>query len=147
MTRKDAENLYGWLSSSYPRNYRDADARLVATTVDNLTKVFEHCTFQEVYEEYQRTFAHQKNEPHPSEVLSEIRRSKRETRKAEAQADPYEVLKANPKYAEIANAYGERATRRAAKLCTRTATIKELLFHLEHDIPCREGDFLHKRSH
>ncbi len=44
MTRQEAEYLYGWLENTYPRNYRDADLRQKATTIDNLAKVFAHNT-------------------------------------------------------------------------------------------------------
>ena len=48
MTRQEAEYLYGWLTNSYPRNYRDADLRQTATAIDNLTKVFAHFQYKEV---------------------------------------------------------------------------------------------------
>ena len=140
MTRQEAEYIYGWLENSYPRNYRDADLRQKATMIDNLTKVFANVPYAEVQAEYERFYANQKNEPHPSEVKANLREERQQVRAA-ATVDPYEVLKAHPKYAEIAHAYGERTTRRAAKLCTMTATIGELRFHLEHDLPCREGRF------
>ena len=140
MTRKEAADLYGWLKASYPRNYRDVDARTMATTIDNLSKVFAQDQYIKVQAEYERIYGLQKNEPHPSEVKANLR-GEREQVMAAATVDPYEVLKAHPKYAEIAHAYGERTTRRAAKLCTMTATVGELRFHLEHDLPCREGRF------
>lgn len=139
MTRQEAVNLYGWLRNSYPRNYRDVDPRQEATTIDNLAKVFAHYSYKEVQEEYERVFANQKNEPHPSEIRKSI---KAEVKKAVQAVDPYEVLRKHPKYAEFEMAYGERACRRAAKLCVETASIGELKFRLERDTPCREGDFL-----
>ena len=140
MTRTEAEYLYGWLENSYPRNYRDADLRRKATTIDNLAKVFAHDTYKSVQEAYERIYAAQKNEPHPSEVKANLR-GEREQVKAEAKADPYEVLQKHQKWFEMCEAYGERACRRAAKLCTQTATVGELMFHLEHDIPCREDKY------
>ena len=137
MTRQEANDLFGWLKDSYPRNYADMDARRAATTVDNLADVFGQYPYVEVIKEYKRFYRSQKNEPHPSEILAGLRREVR-TGTREPDADPYEVLKANPKYYEIAQAYGERATRRAAKLCTQTASIRELLWRLEDDMPCRE---------
>ena len=140
MTRKEAADLYGWLKASYQRNYRDVDARTMATTIDNLSKVFARDQYTAVQAEYERIYGLQKNEPHPSEVKANLR-GEREQVKAEAKADPYEVLQKHPKWFEMCEAYGERACRRAAKLCTQTATVGELMFHLEHDIPCREDKY------
>ena len=140
MTRQEAEYVYGWLENSYPRNYRDADLRQKATMIDNLTKVFTHNPYAEVQAEYERIYAVQKNEPHPSEVRANLRGETK--RKAAApDVDPYEVLRKHPKWDDICRAYGERTVRRAAKLCVETASIGELKFLLEHDTPCREGRF------
>ena len=144
MTRKEAADLYGWLKASYPRNYRDVDARTMATTIDNLSKVFAQDQYIKVQAEYERIYGLQKNEPHPSEVKANLKGDAAERRKI-ATADPdevYKALKKHPKYAEIENAYGARATRRAAKLCVVTGTVNELMFHLQYDTPCREGSFL-----
>ena len=132
MTRQDAYNVYLWLANSYPRNYKDADERRQATTVDNLAKVFANYSYQDVIEEYERVFAMQKNEPHPSEIRAAI---KGETKKRTARAtdDPLTVLRRHPKWDEMCRAYGERACRRAAKLCVETASIGELKFRLEND--------------
>lgn len=130
MTRQEAEYLYAWLENTYPRNYRDVDLRQKATAIDNLAKVFAHNTYKDVQAEYERVFANQKNEPHPSEIRKSI---KAEVKKAVQAVDPYEVLRKNPKYAEMEMAYGERACRRAAKLCVETASIGELKFRLERD--------------
>lgn len=138
MTRQEAEYLYGWLQNTYPRNYRDADLRQKATTIDNLAKVFAHNTYKDVQEEYERVFANQKNEPHPSEIRKAI---KTETRKAVKAEDPYEVLQRHPKWDEMCRAYGRRACRRAAKLCVETASIDELKVRLENDTPCTEKDY------
>lgn len=138
MTRQEANNLYGWLSASYPRNYKDADPRQIATTIDNLAKVFAHNTYKDVQEEYERVYATQKNEPHPSEIRKAI---KTETRKAVKAEDPLEVLKRHPKWDEMCRAYGERACRRAAKLCVETGTIRELKFRLDFDTACTEKDY------
>lgn len=138
MTRQEAEYLYGWLENTYPRNYRDADLRQKATTIDNLAKVFAHNTYKDVQAEYERVFANQKNEPHPSEIRKSI---KAEVKKAVQAVDPYEVLRKHKKWTEFCMAYGERTVRRAAKLCVETASIGELKFRLEHDTPCREGRF------
>lgn len=140
MTRQEAEFLFGWIRNSYPRNYRDADPRQTATTVDNLAEVFSPYTFQDVLAEYKRKFASQKTEPHPSEIRAALRGEKEEKR-AEGVEDPYETLRKHPKWDEFCNAYGERATRRAAKLCVQTGSIAELKFRLEYDTPCREGRF------
>lgn len=140
MTRKEATDLYGWLKDSYPRNYKDADARRTATTIDNLAKVFGPYTYREVQEAYEKVFMYQKNEPHPSEIRATLR-GEREELRAEGVEDPYEMLRKHPKWAEFCNAYGERAVRRAAKLCVQTGTCSELKFQLEHDTPCREGRF------
>ena len=140
MTRKEAADLYGWLKASYPRNYRDVDARTMATTIDNLSKVFAQDQYIKVQAEYERIYGLQKNEPHPSEVKANLR-VEREQVRAEATVDPYEVLRKHPKWYEFCMAYGERTVRRAAKLCVETATIDELKFRLEHDTPCREGRF------
>lgn len=138
MTRQEAEYLYGWLENTYPRNYRDVDLRQKATTIDNLAKVFAHNTYKDVQAEYERMYASQKNEPHPSEIRRAI---KVETKKVVNESDPYEKLRRHPKYAEIEMAYGARAARRAAKCCVETASIGELQFRLEHDTECREGRF------
>ena len=138
MTRKEAADLYGWLSDSYPRNYKGADLRQQATTTDNLAKVFAPFPFGDVLKEYERVYARQKNEPHPSEIRAALM-SEKEERTEEAVADPYEVLRKHPQWDQMCHAYGERAVRRAAKLCTQAATIGELKFHLQHDLPCREG--------
>ena len=42
-------------------------------------------------------------------------------------------FKRHPKWDEMCRAYGERACRRAAKLCVETASIGELKFRLEND--------------
>ena len=141
MTRTEAEYLYGWLENSYPRNYRDADLRRKATTIDNLAKVFAHDTYKSVQEAYECIYAVQKNEPHPSEVRTNLMRGGDARQAAGPDVDPYEVLRKHPKYADIERAYGARATRRAAKLCVETARCDELKFRLEHDTPCREGRF------
>lgn len=130
MTRQDAANLHDWLRNSYPRNYKDEGERQYATAVDNLADVFRYNAFADVLAEYKRVYATQKNEPHPSEIRAAI---KSETRKAVKAEDPYEVLKRHPKWDEMCRAYGERACRRAAKLCVETASIGELKFRLEND--------------
>ena len=133
MTRQEAANLYGWLKATYPRNYKDADARQEATTIDNLSKVFAHESYMDVQTEYERVYATQKNEPHPSEIRAAVRRDKRETRTAVAQEDPYDVLRRHPKWGEFCEAYGERECKRAAKICTQTASIGELKFRLLYE--------------
>lgn len=138
MTRQDAANLHDWLRNSYPRNYKDEGERQYATAVDNLADVFRNNAFVDVLAEYKRVYATQKNEPHPSEIRAAI---KSETRKAVKAEDPLEVLKRHPKWDEMCRAYGERACRRAAKLCVETASIGELKFRLENDIPCTEKDY------
>lgn len=130
MTRQDAANLHDWLRNSYPRNYKDETERQYATAVDNLADVFRNNAFVDVMAEYKRVYATQKNEPHPSEIRAAI---KSETRKAVKAEDPLEVLKRHPKWDEMCRAYGERACRRAAKLCVETASIGELKFRLEND--------------
>ncbi len=130
MTRQEAEYLYGWLENTYPRNYRDADLRQKATTIDNLAKVFAHNTYKDVQAEYERVFANQKNEPHPSEIRKGI---KAEVKKTVNEVDPYEVLRKNPQFAEMEHAYGAREIRRQAKCCIETASIGELKFRLERD--------------
>lgn len=130
MTRQDAANLHDWLRNSYPRNYKDEGERQYATAVDNLADVFRYNAFADVLAEYKRIYATQKNEPHPSEIRAAI---KSETRKAVKAEDPLEVLKRHPKWDEMCRAYGERACRRAAKLCVETASIGELKFRLEND--------------
>ena len=143
MTRREAADLYGWLKDTYPRNYRDADDRRDATTIDNLARAFSENTFTEVIAEYQRAFTRQKTEPHPSDIRAAIRHEGRRGVPAAAEErDPYEILKQHRKWPEFCQAYGERACRRAAKLCTQTAGINELTFRLQHDLPCREGSFL-----
>ena len=132
--------MYGWLENSYPRNYKDADLRRKATTIDNLAKVFAHDTYKSVQEAYERIYGMQKNEPHPSEVKQSLRGEERQQREVAA-VDPYEVLRKHPKWDDICRAYGERTVRRAAKLCVETASFDELKFRLEHDTPCREGRF------
>lgn len=130
MTRQDAANLHDWLRNSYPRNYKDENERQYATAVDNLADVFRNNAFVDVMAEYKRIFATRKNEPHPSEIRAAIKTEERRTVKAE---DPLEVLQMHPKWDEMCRAYGERACRRAAKLCVETATIGELKFRLEND--------------
>lgn len=130
MTRQEAYNLCLWLENSYPRNYRDADERRRATMVDNLAEVFSNNAFPDVMAEYKRVYSMQKNEPHPSEIRAAIKTEARRTVKAE---DPLEVLKRHPKWDEMCRAYGERACRRAAKLCVETTSIGELKFRLEND--------------
>lgn len=130
MTRQDAANLHDWLRNSYPRNYKDEGERQYATAVDNLADVFRNNAFVDVLAEYKRVYATQKNEPHPSEIRAAIKTEARRTVKAE---DPLEVLKRHPKWDEMCRAYGERACRRAAKLCVETASIGELKFRLEND--------------
>jgi len=142
MTRQEAEYVYGWLENSYPRNYRDADLRQKATMIDNLTKVFAQFAYADVQAGYERIYATQKNEPHPSEVRANLMRGGDRRQSAAApEVDPYEVLRKHPKYADMERAYGARAVRRAAKLCVETASIGELKFRLEHDTPCCEGRF------
>lgn len=138
MTRQDAANLHDWLRNSYPRNYKDETERQYATAVDNLADVFRNNAFVDVMAEYKRVFATRKNEPHPSEIRAAIKTEARRTVKAE---DPLKVLKRHPKWDEMCRAYGERACRRAAKLCVETATIGELKFRLENDTPCTEKDY------
>lgn len=140
MTRKEAADLYGWLKASYPRNYRDVDARTMATTIDNLSKVFAQDQYIKVQAEYERIYGLQKNEPHPSEVKANLR-GETKPKAAAPEVDPYEVLRKHPKWDDICRAYGERTVRRAAKLCVETARCDELKFRLEHDTPCREGRF------
>lgn len=130
MTRQDAANLHDWLRNSYPRNYNYETERQYATAVDNLADVFRYNAFADVLAEYKRVYAMQKNEPHPSEIRAAI---KTEARKAVKAEDPLEVLKRHPKWDEMCRAYGERACRRAAKLCVETASIGELKFRLEND--------------
>lgn len=130
MTRQDAANLHDWLRNSYPRNYKDENERQYATAVDNLADVFRNNAFVDVMAEYKRIFATRKNEPHPSEIRAAIKTEARRTVQAE---DPLEVLKRHPKWDEMCRAYGERACRRAAKLCVETASIGELKFRLEND--------------
>lgn len=130
MTRQDAANLHDWLRNSYPRNYKDENERQYATAVDNLAEVFRNNVFVDVMAEYKRIFATRKNEPHPSEIRAAIKTEARQAVKAE---DPLEVLKRHPKWDEMCRAYGERACRRAAKLCVETASIGELKFRLEND--------------
>jgi hypothetical protein len=130
MTRQEAANLYGWLKATYPRNYRDVDPRQEATTIDNLAKVFAQNSYKDVQTEYERVYANQKNEPHPSEIRKAI---KVEAKKVVSQVDPYEVLRKNQKWNEMCEAYGERECRRQAKLCVETAGIGELKFRLERD--------------
>lgn len=130
MTRQDAANLHDWLRNSYPRNYKDENERQYATAVDNLAEVFRNNAFVDVMAEYKRIFATRKNEPHPSEIRAAIKTEARQAVKAE---DPLEVLKRHPKWDEMCRAYGERACRRAAKLCVETASIGELKFRLEND--------------
>lgn len=130
MTRQEAEYLYGWLENTYPRNYRDADLRQKATTIDNLAKVFAHNTYKDVQAEYERVFANQKNEPHPSEIRKSI---KAEVKKTVQAVDPYEALRKHPKWYEFCEAYGEREAVRQAKCCVETASIGELKFRLDRD--------------
>lgn len=130
MTRQEAEYLYGWLENTYPRNYRDADLRQKATTIDNLAKVFAHNTYKDVQAEYERVFANQKNEPHPSEIRRAI---KAETKKAVKAEDPFTVLQRHPEWDQLCRAYGYSEVKRQAKLCVETGTIGELKFRLERD--------------
>lgn len=132
MTRQEAEFLFGWIRNSYPRNYKDADPRQLATAVDNLADVFSSYSYQDVLAEYKRRYATQKNEPHPSEIRAAI---KGETKKRTARAtdDPLTVLRRHPKWDDICRVYGEKTVIRQAKLCVETATINELQFRLERD--------------
>ena len=132
MTRQEAEYLYGWLQNTYPRNYRDADLRQKATTIDNLAKVFAHNTYKDVQEEYERVFASQKNEPHPSEIRAALKQETRQT-VARASVDPLQSLKQHPEWDQLCRAYGEKEVKRQAKLCVETGTIGELKFRLERD--------------
>lgn len=132
MTRKEAEFLFGWLSNSYPRNYRDMSDRTVATMVDNLAEVFSSYSYTEVLAEYKRRYAMQKNEPHPSEVRAAIRgETKQKT--ARAIEDPLQNLMKHPKWDDICRAYGYNVVKRQAKLCVETAGMDELRFRLERD--------------
>lgn len=133
MTRKEAEYLYGWLENSYPRNYRDADARRIATTVDNLGKVFAQFPYQDVLAVFEQIYASQKNEPHPSEVKARLMSEREERHGRAAEFDPYEVLRRKPEWDEFCHAYGEKACKRAAKLCVQTASIAELKWRLMMD--------------
>lgn len=132
MTRQEAEFLHGWLRNSYPRNYKDADPRQLATAVDNLAEVFSTYSYQEVLTEYKRRYATAKNEPHPSEIRTAL---KGETKKKEARAtdDPLSTLRRHPDWDQLCRAYGEREVIRQAKCCVETATIGELKFRLERD--------------
>ena len=132
MTRQEAEFLFGWLKNSYPRNYRDADPRQTATTVDNLAEVFSHYTFQDVLAEYKRRFASQKTEPHPSEIRAAL---KGETKKRTARAtdDPLTALRGQTGWDMLCQAYGEREVIRQAKCCVETASMGELRFRLDRD--------------
>ena len=132
MTRQEAEYLYGWLENTYPRNYRDADLRQKATTIDNLAKVFAHNTYKDVQAEYERVFANQKNEPHPSEIRAAL---KGETKKRAARAtdDPVTALRRQPGWDMLCQAYGEREVIRQAKCCVETASMGELRFRLDRD--------------
>lgn len=130
MTRQEAEFLFGWIRNSYPRNYKDADPRQLATAVDNLADVFSSYSYQEVLAEYKRRYATQKNEPHPSEIRKAI---KTETRKLVKAEDPFEVLQRHPQWDELCRAYGYSEVKRQAKLCVETGTIGELKFRLERD--------------
>ena len=141
MTRREANDLYGWLRDTYPRNYATADERRVATVIDNLARVFANNSFNEVLDEYQRAYTYQKTEPHPSDIRAALKGGTKQKAAADDR-DPYEILKQHRKWPEFCQAYGERACRRAAKLCTQTAGINELTFRLQHDLPCREGSFL-----
>lgn len=141
MTRKEAQELYKWLMAAYPRNYRNVDETTMAMQVDNLASVFYYLPLKDVLEQYKRTFGQQKNEPHPSEIRAALKDDTRRPAAAKAETDPYEILRKHPQWDEMCHAYGERACRRAAKLCTVTAGINELKFHLECDLQCREGKF------
>ena len=132
MTRQEAEFLHGWLRNSYPRNYANADARQLATAVDNLADVFATYSYQDVLAEYKRRYATQKNEPHPSEIRAAIK-SETKRQVATATEDPLTVLRRHPKWDEFCMAYGEKEVIRQAKLCVETATIGELQFRLERD--------------
>lgn len=140
MTRKEAAELYKWIVAAYPRNYKNVDDATVTIHIDNLASVFYYLPFKDVLDEYKRVYGQQKNEPHPSEIRAAL---KDDTRKAPVKAtdDPYEVLRKHSQWDEMCHAYGERACRRAAKLCVVTASIDELKFQLEHDLPCHEGKF------
>ncbi len=140
MTRREAIDLYGWLRDTYHRNYATADERRAATVIDNLARVFANNSFKEIMDEYQRVFTYQKTEPHPSDIRAAIKGVAKRKIAAE-ELDPYEALRRHPKYAEMEYAYGARACRRAAKLCTEKCSIDELKFRLEHDIPCTEKDY------
>lgn len=130
MIRREAADLYGWLQDSYPRNYKDADPRRIATTIDNLAKVFANCSFREVMEEYERVYATRKNEPHPSEIRAAI---KAEVKKTTQKEDPLVILRRDPRWDEICRAYGEREVIRQARICAETASMGELKFRLERD--------------
>ena len=132
MTRKEAADLYGWLKASYPRNYRDVDARTMATTIDNLSKVFAQDQYIKVQAEYERIYGLQKNEPHPSEVKANLR-GETKPKAAAPEVDPYEELRKHPQWDQMCHAYGERECIRAAKLCVETATIGELTFRLRYE--------------
>lgn len=141
MTRQEASDLFGWLKDSYPRNYAEADVRRVATVIDNLVDVFAHYAYKDVVAEYKRVFRNQKNEPHPSDIRRALKAERPIGKKQLEPDEAYEILRKQPKYAEMEMAYGERACRRAAKLCVETATIGELRFRLDHDLPCTETDY------
>lgn len=140
MTRREANDLYGWLRDTYPRNYATADERRVATVIDNLARVFANNSFKEVLDEYQRAYTYQKMEPHPSDIRAALKGGPKRMAAAD-QDDPYEKLRRDPKYAEMEYAYGARACRRAAKLCVEKCSIAELKFRLDHDTECTEKDY------
>ena len=137
MTRQDAINLYSWLKDSYPRNYAGADERRTATVLDNLTRVFANETFQDVWDEYRRVYGQQKTEPHPSEILANLKKRKGPgSARGKEGLDPYQVyekLRVLPEYGILENAYGASLVRRTAKICTQFGTIAELKWRLEHD--------------
>ena len=141
MTRKEAAELYNWLVASYPRNYKNVDEATMAIHIDNLANTFYYLPLKDVLEQYKRVFATQKNEPHPSEIRAALKDDTRRPAAAKAATDPYEILRKHPQWDEMCHAYGERACRRAAKLCVVTASIDELKFQLKYDTPCREGKF------
>ena len=133
MTRQEAANLYGWLKATYPRNYRDADLRQEATTIDNLADVFGAFQYVEVIAEYKRTFKQQKNEPHPSEIRKGLKMDGGSIKTGYSPDEAYAKLRQHPKWYEFCMAYGERECKRAAKICTQTASIGELKFRLLYD--------------
>lgn len=130
MTRLEAVNVYGWLRNSYPRNYKDVDPRREATTIDNLVKVFGNYSYKEVIAEYERVFANQKNEPHPSEIRRAIKAEEKQKVITEL---PEVILRRHPEWDMFCKAYGEREVIRQARCCVETASIGELKFRLLRD--------------